>query len=87
MSAGACVITLDLDHYGFKIPVMPINGEHYIGIKLDDTSLNETFKKIKYGEYDIKAIAEKGREWVLKHYSPLNTAQHFIDSIDSINNN
>ena len=60
-----------MDHYGFKLPVMPINGVHYIGIKIgtyaknDSTTDNEleiVANKLKNNEYDIESIANNGRK-------------------------
>jgi hypothetical protein len=76
-AAGCCVITLDLDYYGFKLPVMPVNGVHYIGIRLDDpNSLNENIK-----DNDIEAIAKNGKKWALENYSPQASAKHFLENM------
>lgn len=79
-AAGACVITLDLDYYGFKLPIMPISGVHYIGIRLDD--LDSVGEKLKNKEFDFETIANNGKEWVLKNYSPESTAQHFLETLN-----
>lgn len=76
-AAGCCVITLDLEYYGFCLPEMPINGKHYIGLKLDD--LQTTHTKIQNNEYNIEQIANEGKNWALKHYSPLSMANNFIE--------
>jgi len=38
--------------------------------------------KIKNGNYDIESIGKNGREWALEHYSPINTAKHFMEIIN-----
>ena len=78
-AAGCCVITLDLDYYGFVLPTMPLNGFHYIGLKLND--LGSTYNKIITGEYDIEKIADNGRAWALENYSPESMAAHFLNIV------
>jgi hypothetical protein len=73
-AAGCCVITLDLDYYGFKLPIMPVNGVHYIGIRLDDpNSLNTATT-------NIEEIAKNGKKWALESYSPQSSSKHFLSS-------
>lgn len=80
---ACCVITLDLDYYGFELPVMPINGVEYIGIRLDKESLKHTIDSITNREYDLQKIAKNGQRWALAHYSPENCANHLLNSIYS----
>lgn len=86
-AAGCCVITLDLDYYGVQLPHMPTNGEHYIGIRLDNSSLNETALRIKndvLGKYNLEEIANAGKEWALKYYSPEGAANEFLEKLEEI---
>jgi hypothetical protein len=80
-AAGCCVITLDLDYYEFLLPQMPINGVHYIGLRLDD--LESTYNKIRSGEYNIEKIASEGKKWALQHYSPDSMANNFLNIFTS----
>ena len=72
-AAGCCVVHIDFDKYGCKLPVMPENGVHYIGIDIDNLT---RFEK-QIGE-DMEFIAQKGREFVLEHYSPLQVAKRLL---------
>lgn len=58
-AAGCCVITLDMDYYGFELPAIPINGVHYIGIQLN--KLDETKNKLQNNEFDVEKNS-KGRQ-------------------------
>lgn len=78
-AAGCCVITLDMDYYGFSLPYMPVNGVHYIGLRLGD--LETTCSKMTKGEYDFEKIANEGKKWALTHYSPVSMANHFLNSV------
>jgi hypothetical protein len=75
LAAGAAAINVNLALYSVKLPVMPENGTHYLGIdfdrvdalveKLEDASLLET-------------VADGGRRWVQEYYSPKATAERFL---------
>ena len=77
--AGCCVITLDMEYYGLRLPAMPQAGVHYIGLRLDQPEvLRHTAEAIRNGEVDVEAIAAQGHEWALQHYSPDACAQRFL---------
>jgi hypothetical protein len=76
LAAGCCVLQVDLNKYGIKLPVMPANNRHYIGVDFNNTSsLNKVFSNEKI----LEDISESGKEWALKYYSPKQTAIRFLD--------
>ena len=78
-SSGCLVFHIDLDKYGLRLPVMPKNREDYIGVDLDDIDSTVVFLKDQHAV--LGAIAENGRSWATKHYSPLKTAERFLSYI------
>jgi hypothetical protein len=85
--AGCCVITLDLEHYGFKTGAAeePRNMVHYIGLRLNQPAyMQELQQQLTLNAIDIQKIAEAGREWALKHFSPLARATSFCTLIEEI---
>ena len=79
---GCCAINLDMDLYGFELPVMPINREHYVGIRLD--SIGDDIEWILNNEKQLREIGKNGQEWVLKEYTPEAVAIRFLEN--AINN-
>ncbi|MCI5056163.1 MAG: glycosyltransferase [Flavobacteriales bacterium] len=74
--AGCCTLHIDLEKFGAELPVMPINGEHYLGINVRSTIEDQhAVKDLK----KIQGIGLKGREWVLQHYTPKSIAQRFLE--------
>ena len=75
--AGCCTLHIDFEKYGIVLPVMPINKKHYLGFDL--VNIHKTTRLIKQNPDMLATIGNNGREWVLEHYSPVKTAQRFID--------
>jgi hypothetical protein len=77
LAAGCLVINFDLPHFGVKLPVMPVNFVHYVGIRLDNT--HEVLTRLA-AEPDLpERIAAQGRVWVMEHYTPAAVARRFLD--------
>jgi hypothetical protein len=68
LAAGCTAINLDLDHYGVALPVMPINGVHYLGVDL--ARVGSFIAMLKEDRSILGHIAERGRVWAQTHYSP-----------------
>jgi hypothetical protein len=83
MASGCLTVALDFDKYGLQLPVMPVNGTHYIGLKLE--SLNEALDLLRSGGEKLGAIAAKGQKWALEHYSPRVVAERFISKMEEFN--
>ena len=80
LAAGCLTFHLDFEKYGFKLPVMPINWEHYIGLNLED--VKGDVERLM-DEYDrLPSIAMNGRLWALENYSPIAVAKRFLVFLD-----
>ncbi len=79
LAAGCVPFHLDYDKYGADFPVMPENWRHYIGIDLDN--IQESIDRIADDPEGLERISTEGRLWALKYYSPIPTAQRFLETI------
>ncbi|MBW8782059.1 MAG: glycosyltransferase family 1 protein [Verrucomicrobia bacterium] len=79
LAAGCLVFNFDLPYYGIKLPVMPENFTHYIGVRPDN--LAETFARLDSEPDLAERIAAQGRAWALEHYSPKALAQRFLATL------
>jgi len=76
LSAGCLAFNLDLHRYGAQLPVMPVNGTHYLGLDLArPTTLYDRWHDDPTG---LAAIAAAGQQWALTHYSPAAMAARFL---------
>ncbi len=73
---GCLTLQLNFEKYGFLLPEMPAEGEHYIGIDLEDTQ--GTVERIQALGDRCRDIMQTGQNWALKNYSPRATAQRFL---------
>ena len=81
--ASTIPIHLDLEEWGATLPLMPVNGEHYIGVKnFDFKACSEYIKGLS--EAELVAISEAGTQWVKENYSPANTAQYLLSEVEKI---
>lgn len=78
--SGCCVIMIDLDLFGIKFPVQPINMKHYIGVTLNKEKDNKTFKDIVDGKINIENIANEGKKWAIENYSPSSFANYILNT-------
>lgn len=76
LAAGSVAFHLDLERYGVTLPVMPRNWEHYVGIDLENPT--PALERLRDDPGQLAAIATRGREWALHHYSPKATAARFL---------
>jgi len=79
LAAGCIAFHLDFERYGFYLPVMPTNWEHYIGIDLDN--LQPTINRLKHEPEILEHISSSGRKWVRTHYNPVTSAERFLKTI------
>ena len=84
-TAACCVIHVDLEKYGCVLPIMPVNGKHYIGIDIKNVDklealLSENAKMPKEASL-LGEIAANGREFVLENYTPRKVAERLLDMI------
>lgn len=75
--SGAIAINLDMSYWNFKLPVMPISGKHFIGIKkLKDNNLDNLITQID--EKELCQISINAKAWVFENYSPKAQAQRIL---------
>jgi hypothetical protein len=79
LASGTAVIHFDLQASGWSLPVMPSNWNHYIGINFCDPK--SSAKKIRNSAHLLEHVAESGREWALKYYSPKPVAERLLQEI------
>jgi len=81
--SNTCPILLDMEYWKFKLPVMPVEGEHYLGIKkMNCKSFEQKLKTITTD--DIMKIGQNGFEWVQKYYSPVAVAQRLEQLLKTV---
>lgn len=78
--SGCVTIHLDFEKYGFKLPVMPENWKHYIG--LDLANIHRDVERMLDEQEQMQEIAYNGRLWALEHYSPIAVAKRFLKTIE-----
>lgn len=75
LASGCLTIHADFDKYGVVLPVMPINGVHYLGV--DFSNLEKSKRDLGQVE-KYESIASNGREWALNNYSPVKVAERLL---------
>jgi hypothetical protein len=83
LAAGCVTVALDCEENGFELPVMPQNGVHYVGVRLDRVEETVDFLTRAAPE-QLATIAEAGRAWALAHYAPKAIALRFIGEMAAI---
>jgi hypothetical protein len=76
-AAGCATVHVDFERYGCVLPVMPVNGEHYIGVDLDRS--DRAIDLVREDPTSVARIGAAGRAWALTHYGPAATAQRLLD--------
>lgn len=79
---GCLSVQLDFREYGFKLPVMPENWQHYVGINLAD--VRRDVERLMDERARLSEIAWNGRIWALENYSPIAVARRFLATVDSL---
>jgi hypothetical protein len=79
----SCPLFLDFEDWGFTLPVMPVNGKHYIGVH--NFEFDKAIKQIRaMSKEQIQEIAWEGRHWVIENYSPEATAKRLLTYIEQL---
>ncbi len=81
LASGCVTFHFDYEKYGFTLPIMPVNREHYIGVDLDN--VDDNVSRLKRGDLDLEKISENGRKWAIKYYSPKPTAERILKIVES----
>jgi hypothetical protein len=77
LAAGCATFNIDLEYYGVILPVMPVNGEHYFGVRFD--SAEQTISRLVEDPGLLARVAASGRQWAIEHYAPKVMAERFLD--------
>jgi hypothetical protein len=75
--SGSIAINLDMEYWNIKLPVMPIEGQHYIGIK-NLSCKGQEEKLAGLTDKDLDMISQNAREWVATNYSPKAQAERIL---------
>ena len=79
LAAGCVTFHVDFNKYGVKLPVMPENWRHYIGIDLDN--MQDTVDRIADDPGVLEKISREGRHWAIDNYGPVPTALRFLQML------
>ena len=82
LAAGCATYHLDLDRYGCRLPVMPENWRHYIGIDFGD--VDTAIARIQADQTLMERVGTAGAEWARTHYSPEPTARRLLVLVDEV---
>jgi|GEM_PF-3859851 len=80
MYAASVPVHLDLAAWGCTLPVMPIAGQHYIGVQGYDFA--KTVTQIdSLSQEQIRYISMAGRQFAQEHYGPEGALRHFLAAV------
>ena len=85
LAAGCITLHVDLAKYGFELPVMPKNWQHYVGIDLDNIA--ESVARIADQPELMAEISAAGRAWAIANYAPKPTALRFLELVSNFKPN
>lgn len=76
LAAGSATFNLDLERYGVALPVMPVNGQHYLGV--DFSRPGSIVEDLQNDPAMLERVAAEGRRWALENYSPKASILRFF---------
>lgn len=79
LAAGCVTFHVDFQKYGFVLPVLPSNWEHYIGIDLNN--VQAALNRIREQPKLLERISIQGRNWVIQNYSPKAVSERFLKTV------
>ena len=75
--SNACPVHVRFEDWAMQFPVMPVEGQHYIGVHGLD--FEGTARRISnMSPEEIQQISRQGRQWALDNYSPKAMATIFL---------
>ncbi len=75
--SGCVTFHVDFELYNFQLPVMPENWRHYVGV--DFRYPKQVVEKLSNNYELLELIASQGQSWAIENYSPVATAERFIE--------
>ena len=83
MLSRSIPLHFDFDSWNFVLPVMPVNGIHYFGVKeLDFEGCAERI--LKSSTSDLNEISTNGTSWVLEHYSSSAVSKRLLKIVSEM---
>lgn len=79
LALGSVPLMFDLDALGARLPVMPVNWVHYVGI--DPRRVARSVAELDRRWDELPRIAAQGRAWLLEHYSPTANARRLCHEL------
>ena len=80
--APCAPVTLDFEYWGLDLPVLPVEGQHYVGIQeLDGRSVANKLSGL--GHERLEEIGSAGKAWFEEHYSPRVQAGRLLNELSS----
>lgn len=74
---GCVNLNVDFEYYGIELPIMPVKGQHYIGVNFDKSEkYNEDM--LNLSDAELNRIADNGKQWAIENYSPVPIAKRFL---------
>lgn len=81
--SNTCPIALHVSHWDYRLPVIPVHGEHYLGI--GDLSCGDFVNDLqRMSESEIKEIGTSGRDFANQNYSPKAQALRVLEYLDAV---
>jgi hypothetical protein len=65
-----------LKHYEVKLPVMPENGRHYLGLNF--ARVKQFVDQLREEPEVLAAAANEGKRWAELHHSPKAAAERLL---------
>ncbi|MBK9450843.1 MAG: hypothetical protein IPN95_15835 [Bacteroidetes bacterium] len=80
-AAKSMAVNVDFEKYRIRLPEMPVNFQHYLGVDLRNPQkaidvLNDPEK--------MKEIGAAGYDWAMQHYAPKALAQRLLRYVDDL---
>jgi hypothetical protein len=79
--AKSLAVNVDFEQYRIRLPEMPRNYEHYLGIDLKHP---EKALALLQDAPRMQEIGARGYEWALEHYAPKALAERLLRYVDEL---
>ena len=85
MISNSIPLHFDFESWNFVLPIMPINGAHYFGVKNIDFK-GCASKIISLNSSELNQVSINGSNWALDNYSPKAVSLRLLDIINTYRN-
>jgi hypothetical protein len=80
-AAKSMAVNVDFAKYRIRLPEMPVNRKHYLGIDLKHP---EPAIAVLNDPAGMREIGEQGYRWAMQHYSPKPLAERLLRYVDEL---